>query len=341
MSDMGQRAAAGWYPDPHGPGHLRWWDGYRWTDAVQPLPPAAPQVPAQQYAPQHAPQTPSAPQTPAAPAQPEAPAQPAAETAAPAAAQASAASYAAPQVPAAPEVPAAPQQHAPAAPAVPTAPSQAPAVPPAPSVPQAPAAPQAPGYAAPGAYPTAAAASAPPAPAYIAPAPPTYVVPTQPAPRVPIPVDPTIRPYTPWIWLVVLLPLIAPGISLVASVLSIFGTSLAPVYSSISGFANSGGLTAVGVVVAAATVVFAWLDWRELRNRGVQRPFHWAWAIFTLVTNGVYIIGRSIIVRRRTGKGLAPLWVWLALVVLGGIAWASAAIWVLSVLGIYIGGQYR
>jgi hypothetical protein len=24
----------GWYPDPAGFRHLRWWDGYRWTDAV-------------------------------------------------------------------------------------------------------------------------------------------------------------------------------------------------------------------------------------------------------------------------------------------------------------------
>jgi len=29
--------AAGWYPDPQGPGTARWWDGGRWTEAMRPL----------------------------------------------------------------------------------------------------------------------------------------------------------------------------------------------------------------------------------------------------------------------------------------------------------------
>jgi hypothetical protein len=37
--------AAGWYPDPHAPGWVRWWNGQMWTEHVQAQtwqPPAAP-----------------------------------------------------------------------------------------------------------------------------------------------------------------------------------------------------------------------------------------------------------------------------------------------------------
>jgi hypothetical protein len=43
MSDQPVSApAAGWHPDPSGPGALRWWDGQRWTEHTQPLPAPAP-----------------------------------------------------------------------------------------------------------------------------------------------------------------------------------------------------------------------------------------------------------------------------------------------------------
>jgi Protein of unknown function (DUF2510) len=67
--------------------------------------------------------------------------------------------------------------------------------------------------------------------------------------------------------------------------------------------------------IAAVCIVFAALDWRELKARGVPRPFHWAWSFFVLLAGwpGVYMIGRSVIVRRRTGGGLTPLWIYIAL----------------------------
>ena len=36
--------AAGWYPDPAGPGQLRWWDGWAWTAATRPFAPARPPI---------------------------------------------------------------------------------------------------------------------------------------------------------------------------------------------------------------------------------------------------------------------------------------------------------
>ncbi|WP_158000065.1 hypothetical protein [Salinibacterium sp. PAMC 21357] len=36
-----------------------------------------------------------------------------------------------------------------------------------------------------------------------------------------------------------------------------------------------------------------------------------------MIGNIVYVIGRSVVVRSRTGQGLAPLWVWIATQVLG------------------------
>lgn len=42
-------AAAGWYADPTGPGHLRWWDGTRWTDHQVPDAAGAAAQPMQQW----------------------------------------------------------------------------------------------------------------------------------------------------------------------------------------------------------------------------------------------------------------------------------------------------
>ena len=55
---------------------------------------------------------------------------------------------------------------------------------------------------------------------------------------------------------------------------------------------------------------------RELKKRGVQQPFHWAFAFLTSI---VYVIGRSVVVKRRTGGGLAPLWVYIVELILSFI----------------------
>src|SRR5690606_35683868 len=84
--------------------------------------------------------------------------------------------------------------------------------------------------------------------------------------------------------------------------------------SSVSWLLSPGYLlsTVGGWVVYGLCVWFAYLDWRELGRRGVPRPFHWAW---TFLSSVVYGIGRSVVVRKRTGHGISPMWVTIATLV--------------------------
>ena len=49
--------------------------------------------------------------------------------------------------------------------------------------------------------------------------------------------------------------------------------------------------------------LLSFLDARLLRRRGVSRPFAWGWG-FVL---GVYLVGRTVVLQRRIGRGGAPL----------------------------------
>lgn len=80
-------------------------------------------------------------------------------------------------------------------------------------------------------------------------------------------------------------------------------------------------LLGVGWLIYGISAWFAYLDFRELSRRGFVRPFHWAW-IF--LSSWVYVIGRTVVVGRRGGRGAAPLWVFIALQVAGFIL---AMIW--------------
>jgi hypothetical protein len=147
---------------------------------------------------------------------------------------------------------------------------------------------------------------------------------------------PGAKIYNVFIWLVVALPfvpvLLLPfwnplsGLSIVETRDGQFRAYsdpnmwLSPLYFVILG---------VSFLANALVVVFAYLDYRDLERKGVVRPFHWAWSFFTFLNPGflVYIIGRSVIVRRVThGRGLAPIWVTIGLYVLTiiiGIAWVA------------------
>ncbi|MFJ5954558.1 DUF2510 domain-containing protein [Paenarthrobacter sp. NPDC092416] len=72
-----------------------------------------------------------------------------------------------------------------------------------------------------------------------------------------------------------------------------------------------------GLVIYALSVLFAYLDYQRLARSGVVRPFHWAW---TFLSGTVYIIGRSVIVRKvALGRGLWPIWALIGVTVLSFI----------------------
>jgi hypothetical protein len=78
---------------------------------------------------------------------------------------------------------------------------------------------------------------------------------------------------------------------------------------------NGTGFASVPVIYLALCLIgwilSIWLaasDGRELQSRGVQRPFHWAFCFIPSWGPTIYIIGRSVVARSRTGRGLAPIW---------------------------------
>jgi len=89
-------------------------------------------------------------------------------------------------------------------------------------------------------------------------------------------------------------------------------------------------LLALSFLAYAGTVVLAYFDHRALLARGVSSPFAWALAFIPSYGSMVYLIGRSIVVRRRTGAGLAPLWVYVGLFVAGLIGSLVWSFWLIA-----------
>ena len=85
----------------------------------------------------------------------------------------------------------------------------------------------------------------------------------------------------------------------------------------------------LGFVTYAAWVVLAYFDHRTLKAAGVPQPFHWAWAFFSLVGYPVYAIGRAVVTRRRTGQGIAVMWVTIGMIVLVTIV---ALVWAFTLV---------
>ena len=135
---------------------------------------------------------------------------------------------------------------------------------------------------------------------------------------------------TVWIWLLVFVPLL-PSIGLLfidfrgmfsyaslmngASASASLMTSPAYLFVALSGW-----------VIYGLSVLFAFLDYRELSRRGVPSPFHWA---FAFISSIVYVIGRSVVVRRRTGKGISPMWVSIVSYVVTSVIVTAYLVWVM------------
>jgi len=57
-------------------------------------------------------------------------------------------------------------------------------------------------------------------------------------------------------------------------------------------------------------IALAFADVRMLRNQGVERPAHWAWAFLSAP---VYLLARARAVIRESGHGIGPVLVWFGL----------------------------
>jgi hypothetical protein len=128
------------------------------------------------------------------------------------------------------------------------------------------------------------------------------------------------RPYTVWIWILALLPLVSLIEIPLLNYGAIFRASLAHPQDPTSMYTPAYlqtqlVLDLVGLVILAINVVLAVVDQRALKRAGVPKTFPWGWGFLS----GVYVIGRSVIVRRRVGRGIAPMWVWISVLVVSGI----------------------
>ncbi|MEO7121678.1 MAG: DUF2510 domain-containing protein [Lacisediminihabitans sp.] len=120
--------------------------------------------------------------------------------------------------------------------------------------------------------------------------------------------------YNIYIWLVVLLPLLSI-VSLMSFDMSGYLRGAMEGGNSLSGMLSPSYLliTALNWGIYLVMVLFAYLDSKKLGRDGFVRPFPWAWAF---LSSAVYVIGRSVVAKRRSGRGLLPIWVTIAVYVI-------------------------
>ncbi len=137
------------------------------------------------------------------------------------------------------------------------------------------------------------------------------------------PVQPKVAEGTPtasWhIWVVA----VAPILGLLSLLYFDVDALIEDSYAGVGGAANSMSmmtdpgywlLTVGSWLLAALVIVAAILDFRWLKRQGYQLRFHWAWSILSSL---VYVIGRSVVVKRQAGRGFAPMWAAIVVTVIG------------------------
>ncbi|WP_052460636.1 hypothetical protein [Microbacterium gorillae] len=169
-----------------------------------------------------------------------------------------------------------------------------------------------------------------------------------PAP-VPVPVDPNTNTNTAWIWLAMFVPALA--------VVSLFFVNWQGMLDTVRQAMESAATSstapdqfalqsqmwqAMGPAVwlgflsyplMVLSIVFFWMDWRELGRRGIVRRFHWAWSFLGLVTGVgalVSVIGRTVVLRQQGLRAMAPLWAYIVYVAVSLIGGAAFAVWFMS-----------
>ncbi len=128
---------------------------------------------------------------------------------------------------------------------------------------------------------------------------------------------------TVWIWLIVALPVVALIPFFMWDFEGYLLRSMTDPTAQVSIYLDPMYLAQVvlGWLGYGAAVWFAYLDRAALKRLGYTRQFHWAWAFLSSL---VYVIGRSVVVKRQAGRGSAPMWVAIALnvaVFIGIMVW--------------------
>jgi hypothetical protein len=125
--------------------------------------------------------------------------------------------------------------------------------------------------------------------------------------------------YNAFIWLIVLLPLLSIVGLLTFDMNDYMARMVQSSSASAAAMFSPAYLTLVlsGWLIYLVTALLAYFDTKRLSRDGFVRPFHWAWAF---LGSTVYIIGRSVVVKRRSGRGLLPIWVMIAVFVFSVVA---------------------
>lgn len=153
---------------------------------------------------------------------------------------------------------------------------------------------------------------------------------------------------TPWIWLVVFLPLLGLLPLFFIDVMGYIRDSIAnasnpnsTMQALVEFYSQPAVLAAfaLSLLITVGTIVFAYLDWRELKRRGVPAPFHWAFSFLVLAGVGlVYPIGRAVVTKRRTGNGNGVLLATILTVVVSVIVVLVWMAVVFSQMSAYLSG---